>query len=1148
MLIQFMENPDEPTWKGYIIAFLMFITSNIATIFVHQSWDVVYRLQINVRSCLTNAIYSKALKLSNEARKEFGCGEIMNLVNGDVPKVEGIALNSMKFWAEPMQIIVSIYIIWNLLGISAFSGLLVLLASIQMNKFISEHSRKVTSELVKNQGEQTRMESEVLNGIKVLKMYSWEKSMENMILNIREKGLALFKKKEFVYCCSYFFWDASSLLASAVTFTTFVFLDPENNKLTPELSFVILSLFAIIRIPVVRVGYMYGQAIEFSVVNNRLKTFFAAEEVDPIEENCKEKDFAISIKNGEFSWISDESPTLRDITFNINRGQLVAIVGTVGSGKSSLLHAILRDMKRKSGVVEVNGSIAYVPQQSWIQNLSLKDNILFGDPMNSNNYEKAIRNCALVEDLKSLPAGDRTEIGEKGINLSGGQKQRVSLARAVYHNADIVLMDDPLSAVDSHVGKHIWNNVISSETGCLSSKTRILVTHGLTYLKYCDQVIVLNNGSISEMGTYQELLENDGTFSKILDEYLVDENDEVIGEASGTSDRVDKNLELNMSQKRDEEFYENRENDESYHLIEKETIESGSVNSSFYLDFLQSIGFFTFTTFLIACVARSSVEVWANKYLAEMSEEDETDTKIKLLGYTSLCFGKSIAMAVAGIIWIQGTVEFGRVLYAMLLGNILRSPMSFFDVTPIGRLLNLLGKDMESAERLLPSEIQEVIKQSIVLISKVSVIIWTVPSSGFLIGVLTIGYFYVMRYFISTSRQLKRLESALRSPIISNFQESIQGASSIRAFNSVNRFILQSQKIVDDHLRAYFLMVTANRWLAVRLESIGNLIVLFTAGAAVYFRDSYEMSSGIVALSVTYALSVTHSLQWNVRAMGELESLTVSIERIKNYMNIRNEGMQSKNLSISESWPEKGEIQIKNLSIRYRQGLDLVLHGVSAHIKSGEKIGIVGRTGAGKSSLTLALFRIVEADEGSIEVDGIDISVLNLDDLRSRLTIVPQDPVCFSGSLRMNLDPFSTFSNAQIWEALRNAHLAHFVEILPGGLDFPISEGGENVSVGQRQLMCLARALLRKTKILVLDEAAAAVDVGTDSLIQRTIQEQFKDCTVITIAHRLNTIMSCDRILVLDKGRVIEFDSPRNLLLNPQGMFYSMAKDDNIIQ
>ena len=312
-------------------------------------------------------------------------------------------------------------------------------------------------------------------------------------------------------------------------------------------------------------------------------------------------------------------------------------------------------MKRQSGVVEVNGSIAYVPQQSWIQNLSLKDNILFGHPMNSNNYEEAIRNCALLEDLKSLPAGDRTEIGEKGINLSGGQKQRVSLARAVYHDADIVLMDDPLSAVDSHVGKHIWDNVIckffieiktdtirfsASETGCLSSKTRILVTHGLTYLKYCDQVIVLNNESISEMGTYHELLENDGAFSKSLDEYIVDENDEVIGEASGTSDRVDENLELNMSQKRDDEFYENRENDESYHLIEKETIESGSVNSSFYLDFLQSIGFFTFTTFLIACVVRSSMEVWANKYLAEMSEKDETDTKIKLLGYTSLCFGK----------------------------------------------------------------------------------------------------------------------------------------------------------------------------------------------------------------------------------------------------------------------------------------------------------------------------------------------------------------------------------------------------------------------------------------------------------------------------------------------------------------------------
>uniref|UniRef100_A0A1I7UPW4 ABC transporter domain-containing protein n=1 Tax=Caenorhabditis tropicalis TaxID=1561998 RepID=A0A1I7UPW4_9PELO len=457
------------------------------------------------------------------------------------------------------------------------------------------------------------------------------------------------------------------------------------------------------------------------------------------------------------------------------------------------------------------------------------------------------------------------------------------------------------------------------------------------------------------------------------------------------------------------------------------------------------------------------------------------------------------------------------------------------------RLLDVDGIDTD-----IPRSMSMFIRTAVASIEILAIILWATPFAITLLLPLLIVYLLVLRFYVSTSRQLKRLESASRSPIYSHFQESIQGASSIRAYGVVDKFIRESQHRVDENLATYYPSIVANRWLAVRLEMVGNLIVLSAAGAAVYFRDSPGLSAGLVGLSVSYALNITQTLNWAVRMTSELETNIVAVERINEYTITPIEGNSSSNLAPA-SWPERGEISIKNFSVRYRPGLELVLHGVTAHIEPSEKVGIVGRTGAGKSSLTLALFRIIEADGGCIEIDGHNIANLQLEQLRSRLTIVPQDPVLFSGTMRMNLDPFDAFRDDQIWEALKNAHLASFVESLQEGLHHHISEGGDNLSVGQRQLICLARALLRKTKVLVLDEAAAAVDVETDSLLQKTIREQFKECTVLTIAHRLNTVMDSDRLLVLDKGLVAEFDTPKKLLSNPDGIFYSMAKDANIV-
>ncbi|ULT79401.1 hypothetical protein L5515_016086 [Caenorhabditis briggsae] len=1315
-LISFIEDKNQPMWIGVSIALLMFLSSLIQSMILHQYFHEMFRLGMNIRSVLTSAVYSKTLNLSNEARKGKTTGAIVNLMSVDIQRIQDMTTFIMLFWSAPLQILLSLYFLWKLLGASVLAGFIILILLIPFNSWISVKMRNCQMEQMKYKDERIKMMSETLNGMKVLKLYSWEKSMEKMILDVREKEIRVLKKLSYLNAATTLSWACAPFLVAVLTFGLYVLWDPENNILTPQITFVALALFNILRFPLAVFAMVFSQAVQCAASNTRLREFFAAEEMAPQSSIAYGgTESAVKIDDGAFAWgPKEEDKSLHNISFDIKRGQLVAVIGRVGSGKSSLLHALLGEMNKLSGSVQVNGSVAYVPQQAWIQNLSLRNNILFNKTYDEKLYRKVIESCALVQDLESLPAEDRTEIGEKGINLSGGQKQRVSLARAVYQNSEIVLLDDPLSAVDSHVGKHIFENVISSATGCLATKTRILVTHGLTYLKHCDKVIVLKDGTISEMGTYQELMNSNGAFAEFLEEFLLEESkhrgrsisfgedskevDEILHDLDQVSPSIRQRIQSQMSQEIDRVDEKNAEivsnghqRNESAHspagksdekeallgpktkektpeppkqaktqLIEREAVETGKVKFEIYMSYFRAIGMLIALVFFLVYVASSVLGVFSNLYLARWSDDAKRialagnvsarETYVRLGVYAMLGMGQAISVCMASVIMALGMVRASRLLHGGLLHNMMRSPMAFFDVTPLGRILNRFGKDIEAVDQTLPHSIRAMVMTIFNVISTVVVIIWATPWAGiafFVLGLiyfvvldvdvidsrlpacimtfvgaivqavtifavpiyatpgslliivptlygylrlldvdgvdteiprsmamfirtaeqsigilaiilwatplaisvllpLLVVYIVVLRFYVSTSRQLKRLESASRSPIYSHFQESIQGASSIRAYGVVDKFVKESQHKVDENLATYYPSIVANRWLAVRLEMVGNLIVLSAAGAAVYFRDSPGLSAGLVGLSVSYALNITQTLNWAVRMTSELETNIVAVERIKEYTITPTEGNNSLELA-APTWPEKGDILIKNFSVRYRPGLELVLHEVSAHVAPSEKVGIVGRTGAGKSSLTLALFRIIEADGGCIEIDGVNIADLQLEQLRSRLTIVPQDPVLFSGTLRMNLDPFDAFNDDQIWEALRNAHLESFVNSLQHGLSHKISEGGENLSVGQRQLICLARALLRKTKVLVLDEAAAAVDVETDSLLQKTIREQFKECTVLTIAHRLNTVMDSDRLLVLDKGRVAEFDTPKRLLANPDGIFYSMAKDANVL-
>ncbi|XP_044734303.1 multidrug resistance-associated protein 1 isoform X4 [Chrysoperla carnea] len=1187
VLIKFIEDPSEPLWKGYFFSILMLLTAMLQTLILSQYFHRMFIVGLRIRTALISAIFRKALVMSNKSRKDTTVGEIVNLMAVDAQRFMDLTAYLNLLWSAPLQIILCLYFLWGILGPSVLAGLAVMIILIPVNGFIANKVKTLQIKQMKNKDERVKLMNEVLSGIKVLKLYAWEPSFEQQVLKIRNKEVKVLKEAAYLNAGTSFIWSCAPFLVSLVTFATFVLVD-ENNILDSKTAFVSLSLFNILRFPLSMLPMMISNIVQAGVSVKRINKFMNADELDPENVSHDPKESCpLIIENGYFSW--GEENILENINLKLEKNSLNAVVGSVGAGKSSLVSAFLGEMDKVSGRVNTIGSIAYVSQQAWIQNATLRDNILFGKPFVQSVYDKVVDACALVPDIKMLPGGDSTEIGEKGINLSGGQKQRVNLARAVYNDADVYFFDDPLSAVDSHVGKHIFEKVIGP-TGMLKHKTRVLVTHGITYLPHCDQIIVLKDGRISEIGTYQFLLDKKGAFSEFLIQHLQEiqesENSEELDEIKNTlgstvaaelvqrqRSRISESVsESGSIEKQNGSLKRQRSVDSGSgeksivslrkssqkkdfvpvigeKLIETEKAETGSVKWKVYSHYLLSIGLFLCISTIFMNMVFQAFSIGSNFWLSVWSDDEEHSQERKglYLGvYGALGVGQVCAVITAVICLAIGALGASEKMHNHLLGIVLRNPMSFFDTTPVGRVLVRFSHDVDVMDTTMPQVLRQWLFTVFRVVATLFVISYSTPI--FMTVIIPIGlfYYFVQRFYVATSRQLKRLESVSRSPIYSHFGESVSGTHIIRAYGVQNRFISESEHRVDLNQVCYYPSIVANRWLAVRLEMVGNLIIFFAALFAVLNRDT--VNSGTVGLSISYALQITQTLNWLVRMTSDVETNIVAVERIKEY----GETQQEAAWEIAEtnppaSWPQKGEVEFKDYSVRYRPGLEFVLKNLSFTVKGGEKVGIVGRTGAGKSTLTLSLFRILEASEGSIIIDNVNISVLGLHALRSRLTIIPQDPVLFSGTLRLNLDPFDKYSDADLWRALEHAHLKTFCEGLTAGLNHEVSEGGENLSVGQRQLICLARALLRKTKVLILDEATAAVDLETDDLIQRTIRTEFADCTVLTIAHRLNTIMDSDRVLVLDKGGIVEYDSPQVLLQSKTTIFYGMAKDANLV-
>ncbi|XP_059143447.1 multidrug resistance-associated protein 1-like isoform X2 [Physella acuta] len=1192
-LIGFTQNRNSmQEWKGYVLACSFFVVAMLKTCLYQYHFHVTMTLGMRIKSAVISAVYKKALTISNEAKKESTVGEIVNLMSVDCQRIQDATGYIYMLWSMPLMIVLALYMLWGTLGPSSMAGLGVLLLLMPINAWAAGKQRSYQMQQMKTKDKRIKIMNEILNGIKVLKLYAWEKSFQQKVTDIRSEELNTLRKTAYLIAVTMFIWTCAPYVVQLVSFGTYIAAS-DTGYLDPSTAFVAISLFGILRQPMAALPMILPFLIQAGVSVGRVSKFLRSEDLDAdVVTRDPDNDAAITIENGTFTWDTQSVfPTLNRINVSIKPGSLVAIVGTVGAGKSSLLSAMLGEMKKLKGKVTLKNRIAYVPQEAWIQNATLKDNILFGNPYSASEYKKVIGACALQPDLDILPAKDSTEIGEKGINLSGGQKQRVSLARAVYSDAETYLFDDPLSAVDSHVGKHIFKEVLSHR-GILKNKTRVLVTHGIQWLPMVDHIIVVTNGEISEEGSYDTLMSHEGAFANFLHEYFrkeadseVDEQSQEDPEIAEIKNRVLQRLESVVSESGtsgDEKFrsgdmssYVRKRNSSSQllntksaesvpdklhgqRLIEDEKTETGQVKSNVYVDYTKAVGVMTFVSMtLVYIFFQASVTfsaIWLSQWtdddlLANTSAAGSTEFVNKnymYLGvYGALGVAQGIFILAFALLATKNMVKAAGTLHYNLLDNILRAPMSFFDTTPIGRIVNRFSRDVETIDNSLPGTIRTFYNCVFGVLGTIVIISYSTPL--FLVVIIPLGimYWLIQRFYIPTSRQLKRIESTTRSPIYVHFSETVGGAASIRAYGVGERFITESRVRVDHNLSFYFASLVANRWLGWCLECIGNLVIL---AAALFAIISKDLQAGLVGLSVSYATEITMALNYLVRTLSELETNIVSVERLKEYAETETERpWVIENTKPEASWPQEGHVKFIDYQGRYRDGLELVLKGVNCNIKGQEKIGIVGRTGAGKSSLTVALFRLIEAASGSINIDGIPISDIGLHDLRSKLTILPQDPVIFSGTLRMNLDPFNEHSDDALWSALEHAHLKSFVDSLPTKLNYECGEGGQNLSVGQRQLVCLARTLVRKTKILVLDEATAAVDMETDDLIQKTIRTEFKDCTVLTIAHRLNTIMDYDKILVMDKGRVSEYDAPQVLLANKNSIFYGMAKDAGLV-
>ncbi|PBK66109.1 multidrug resistance-associated ABC transporter [Armillaria solidipes] len=1173
---------ERPRGIGYGIGlgFAIFAMQEAASIFTNHSMQLTMTTGLLLRTGIIGSIFRKSLRLSGRARLEHSIGQITTMISADASRLDRLCYYIHNAWVSPIQIAIVIGLLIDNLGYSALVGLGVLVLSFPMQVIIGQLMFSLRKKSVKITDVRVRGTTEVLQGIRLIKFYAWEAFYSFQIGKLRQKEIRILKQVAFTRSALIGIVTFIPVLSSVLSFITYGLT---GHDLNIAIIFSSLQLFNNIRTPLMILPLITTAISDALVALGRVSKFLTAEELSHqyiVDDHSK---YAVEV-DGTFTWetveqldsvklapphsgkpekrnkqkagnmlplskaeiddasshtSADQPFELQDLHMIVPKGSFVAIVGRVGSGKSSILQALIGEMRRIRGEVIFGGSVAYAPQSAWIKNATLRENILFGQDLDEDRLQEVISACSLERDLAMLPQGEETEIGEKGINLSGGQKARVSLARVAYSPSDVVLLDDPLSAVDAYVGKAILDNCLLK--GPLASKTRILVTHALHVLDKVDYIYVVDEGVIKEQGTFADLMDNSVIFSRIMEEYGTSE----IEEDTPEPEKVDV---IHTKAKKADTL-----KDKKVVLMQTEERFTGSVSWTTYRKYLRFAGGTIWAPILLSLLALNQIsQVGNNLFLGFWT--GETIHGFTQGQYMAVYAGLGVATAVFTFLATAGFAIVALIaslsLFKTALTRVVRSPVSFFDTTPVGRILSRLSKDQDTLDNELATILAQFLNTFSSVIGTIALVFYTFPLLGIIFGPMIVLYYLVSMYYRRTSVETKRLDSIMRSALYSSYSETLTGLATIRAFRGQDRSVRSAELGLDLENRAYYMTISIQRWLSVRLDMFGNILILGIALFAAGYRNTVAPSK--IGVVLTYTLNITQIFSDMVAQFAQNEQNMNAVERVLVYAELPSEGNDTSPDEPSAEWPEKGAISFEDVDLAYREGLPLVLHGVSFKINPGEKVGIVGRTGAGKSSLLQALFRIVELQEGKIEIDGHDISKIELDTLRGRLALVPQDTTMFLGTLRDNLDPLGSRTDAELISVLQRAWLLPQDGVKDPAaeakfsLDATVGDEGSNFSAGEKQLLALGRALVKNSRIIILDEATSSVDVETDAKLQRTIQTEFSSSTVLCIAHRLNTIAYYDRIMVMDAGKVAEFDTVMNLFDKEDSIFRSLCNEANL--
>ncbi|KAJ3794573.1 ABC protein [Lentinula aff. detonsa] len=1175
-------SPTPSVGRGIGMAIGLSVIVIFASLMQHQFFWRSMITGVLARGALINSIYKRSVVLNAKSRVKHPNANLINHISTDVSRIDAAAQWFVR-WTAPIQVLVCLIILLVQLGPSALAGFALFPIAAPLQERIMAHRLKTRKTTNKFTESRAKLLAESLGVMRVVKYFSYEGPFLDRIFGMRRNELQGVRWMNHMQSVNVAFAYSVPVLAATLSFVTYA--HTSGGQFNAAIIFSSLSLFQLLRQPMMFLPRAMSVTTDAQNAFSRLSKLFHAETLDDIPFIIDHgQELALDVTNSTFEWeviagvdISDEDKKqklselqredmtgtdpfqVRGINMKVQRGHLVAIVGRVGSGKSSLLQGLVGEMRKTSGEFSFGGRVAYCPQTAWIQNSSLRNNILFGQPFEEAKYWRVLERSCLIPDLQMLPDGDLTEIGEKGINLSGGQRQRVNIARALYYNADVILFDDPLSAVDAHVGRSLFYGAI--HTLVKEGKTVILVTHALHFLSSCDYIYTMDGGKIAEQGSYTDLISRNGEFARLDKEFGGDPTPETrtqlidaaaVEAVKSKTDRIErKGAGVGRLEGK---------------LMVKEKRTTGSLSWAVYKTYLRAgLGWFTIPFIVLSILLMQGSQI-VNSYTLVWWEANQFGWSFALYEvlYAALgIFQATFTHSTMGLAIDMMSTFASKNLHNDGTRAVMYAPMSFFDTTPMGRVQSVFGKDVDNLDIQLPTSM----KMTVLLVSNVvgSVIIISILEPFFLIAVFVIafGYQYFASFYRASAREVKRLDAMLRSLLYSHFSESLTGLPTIRSYGEIPQFIRDNKFYIDLENRALFLTVTNQRhfrsWLAVRLDALGAFLVFFIAMFSV--TGVGGINAAQIGLVLTYATSLTQLLGRMTRQSAELENYMNSVERIAHYSHrgyIDQEAPHEiPHRKPPPEWPHRGAIQFKDVSMSYRSGLPNVLHGVDLSINPGEKIGIVGRTGAGKSSLTLCLLRIVEFS-GLIKIDDVNISEIGLKDLRTKIAIIPQDPILFSGTVRSTLDPFSIYDDADLWDALRRSFLVEEDRYSSDSttdvddnngritLDTIIEPEGTNLSLGQRSLLSLARALVKDSRVVMLDEATASVDLETDKRIQDTIRSEFQDRTLLCIAHRLRTIIGYDRILVMDAGRVAEFDSPHNLFQRDDSIFRSLCNRSNI--